>query len=108
MTQLTHHCSECGREVGYQDTPYRCPRTGRMAQPHARIARRTPRPPAQHFNGPPLRQLLAEGYSKANRRDRAAAQGSATSRPAAARPTAGEGGNSQQSPSPAHHHPRRG
>lgn len=100
---MTHHCSECGRHVGTMDEPFLCPRTGRMAQPHIRIARRTPRPTPQQFNGPPLRQLLAEGYSKANRTDRAAAQGSATSRPAAARPTAGEGGTSQQPPSPAHH-----
>lgn len=101
---MTHRCSECGRPVGTMDTPYPCPRTGRMADAHVRIPRRTPRRPApQQFPGPPLAELLAVGYGKALRRDRAAAASSATSLAAATRPTAGEeprGADSSPAPHP--------
>lgn len=73
MTALTHHCSECGHAIGFMGEPYLCHRTGRHAQPHIPMRRKTPRPPApQTGPSPSLAELLKENRWRPRRHDHAA------------------------------------
>jgi len=74
MTEVApHRCSECGREVGLSLEPYRCVRSGRLAQPHTQVRRETPRRRREpEFNGPDLNELLG---IKPKRKDRPASKG---------------------------------
>jgi len=59
-------CSECGRPVGLfadkdgKPRPFRCPHTGRLAQPQVPIRRKTPKM-TQVAREDVMRQLRLEG-----------------------------------------------
>lgn len=100
MTAPTHHCSECGQEIGYMSEPYLCPRTGRQAQPHLIRPRKTTPPQRQESSGVTLRQLLHENAWRPRPQDRAARE---SLRPFSPEPrrAAGEVSDSVPSTSPA-------